>query len=322
MITLRSRIRGAVVGAAIGDAMGHPTEFLGSLEAIRQKYGPAGVTGFGLYWERDGARFAPYTDDFQMSEVVLRTLQAAKERQLDLDGTMRLMAAGFTEWASNPQGGHRAPGRACLAGCRALERGVPWAEAGGAEAGGCGSVMRVFPFGIFFLEDRERAERWAAEHSKLTHRDPIALAACAAMAIGMVDALHGVDPQALVKAMVVAAGRYSRKTAEMIQQAADDAEAGVQPAVTLQRLQGWAAHEAIAAAVYVCLRHPDSPMSGILEGANTPGDSDSIATLVGALLGARCGIENIPESWVREVERSEVILALADEVSGSLESKG
>ena len=98
--------------------------------------------------------------------------------------------------------------------------------------------------------------------------------------------------------------------------------AGVEPEVTLQRLQGWAAHEAIAAAVYICLRHPDSPGSGILEGANTPGDSDSIATLAGALLGARCGIENIPASWVREVERSEVILALADEVSGSLESKG
>ena len=64
-----NRIAGAVLGAAIGDAMGHPTEFL-SLDEIVSKYGPAGVTGFELWWEQDGAKFAPYTDDTQMAEIV------------------------------------------------------------------------------------------------------------------------------------------------------------------------------------------------------------------------------------------------------------
>ena len=135
--TFRSRVAGAVLGAAIGDAMGHPTEFM-SMDAIRAKHGPQGVTGFTLWWTREGKRFAPYTDDTQMSEAVILALVQSRTERLDLDATMNAMAARFVDWASHPQGGHRAPGNACMAGCRALERGVPWREAGGATAGGCG----------------------------------------------------------------------------------------------------------------------------------------------------------------------------------------
>jgi ADP-ribosylglycohydrolase len=305
---------GAVLGAAIGDAMGHPTEFL-SMDEIRARFGPNGVQGFQLYWERDGRRLAPYTDDTQMAEAVLRSLVRARAEGMDLDATMHDMASRFVEWSTSPQGGHRAPGNACLAGCRALARGVHWSEAGGATAGGCGSVMRAYPFGLVFADDLEKAETWAVAHSRLTHRDPIALAACAAMAVGIGLALRGAEPLSTVKKMAVAAGRYSPETGAMIAMAATDAAQGVRPGVTLDRLRAWAAHEAIAAAVYIILRHPDDPRAAILEGANTPGDSDSIATMAGALVGARCGIIAIPEQWVHDVERRNELLALAAKAS-------
>jgi ADP-ribosylglycohydrolase len=85
----------------------------------------------------------------------------------------------------------------------------------------------------------------------------------------------------------------------------------VGPEVTLNRLRAWAAHEAIAAAVYLFARYPDDPAGAILEGANTPGDSDSIATLAGAMLGARCGVGALPAEWVRDVERSDELQELA-----------
>jgi ADP-ribosylglycohydrolase len=97
----------------------------------------------------------------------------------------------------------------------------------------------------------------------------------------------------------------------MMKQAVEDATTGVEPDVTLDRLRGWAAHEAIAAALYVFVRHPSEPRAAILEGANTPGDSDSIASIAGALVGARCGLGALPAEWVRDVERSEELLALA-----------
>jgi ADP-ribosylglycohydrolase len=40
--------------------------------------------------------------------------------------------------------------------------------------------MRAYPFGLVFAQESDRAEEWAVKHSKMTHRAPIALTACAA----------------------------------------------------------------------------------------------------------------------------------------------
>ena len=58
-ISLQSKIEGAVLGAAIGDAMRQPTESLNSFDGIFNKYGPQGITGFELFWTRAGAERWP-----------------------------------------------------------------------------------------------------------------------------------------------------------------------------------------------------------------------------------------------------------------------
>ncbi|MET0591303.1 MAG: ADP-ribosylglycohydrolase family protein [Polyangiaceae bacterium] len=316
-IPRRDRIVGAVLGAAIGDALGYPVEFIESIAQIRAKYGPQGVTGYVHYIEDRGRRVAPYSDDTQMAEVVLRSLLWSQEENADLDRTMRHMGEKFVAWARDPQGGHRAPGNACLAGCRALAQGAPWDEAGGSEAGGCGSVMRAYPFGLMFADDHERAVGWAVAHSKLTHRDPIALAACAAMADGVFAAVDGRAGESIVEAMSATARHHDEKTADMIADATHRAFTGETPEAVLSRYLGWAAHDAIAAATYVFARHPNDPRTALLEAANSPGDSDSIATLVGALVGARCGVGALPAEWVRDLERSDELLALAETVAAA-----
>lgn len=318
MPSMRDRIRGAVLGAAIGDAMGAPVEFVNSFPEIRRQWPPAGVTGFVEWAERDGNRFARYTDDTQMAEIVLRGQTDAVAHGLTLDETMTRMGGAFAEWRVNPQGGHRAPGNACMAGAAELARGAHWSSAGGDTAGGCGSVMRAYPFGLAFHDDPARAIEWSVQHSKMTHRDPIALAACAGMAAAMVMAMRGEPVDALLSACIDAAAVEDAGTARTIDQALAESRSGVPPEVTLQRLQGWAAHEAIAAAVYVVARHPDDVSVAILEAANTPGDSDSIATLAGAMLGARLGIDALPSDWVRDVERSGGLMAMADALAALL----
>ncbi len=308
MLSRLERYRGAVLGAAIGDALGHPLEFL-SLEEIHARFGPRGAEGFKLYWrEEEGPLYAPYTDDTQMAEVVLRALLLEGE---EMEPCMELMAQGFVEWMNNPQGGHRAPGNACLSGCRALARGRHWSEAGGARAGGCGSVMRSYPFGLRFPDQPQRAEAWAVSHSRMTHQDPIALAACAAMAQGIASAIRGEPVSQTLALMLEAAARWDQHTAAMMARAQREAEAGDPPEKVLEYLQAWAAHEAIAAACYLLARNPEDLRTGLLEGANSPGDSDSIATLIGALLGARLGVDALPSEWVRDVERSETLDLLA-----------
>jgi ADP-ribosylglycohydrolase len=313
----RSRVLGAVLAAAIGDALGHPTEFL-SAEAIRSRYGATGVEGFELWWARGGSHFAPYTDDTQMAEIVLRTFADKGAPSTEMDSLMSEIAAGFVHWANDPQGGHRAPGNACMAGARRIEAGVHWREAGGADAGGCGSVMRAYPFGLIFSDDAGKAERWAVEHSRMTHRHPWAFAACAAMAAGVAGEMRGDPPAAVFASMVEAAARHDAGTARMADLALADAAAGIEPEAALNRLEGWRADEAICAAMFVVARHERDLPGALLEGANAHGDSDSIATLAGALLGARLGLEALPANWVRDIERSDELLALAERAADSL----
>jgi ADP-ribosylglycohydrolase len=309
-VVAAERFPGVVLGSAIGDALGYPVEF-SSMGAIRARFGAAGVTGYVDYRSSAGRRFAPYSDDTQMAQVVLESLLESRAEQADLDGTMRRLANGFVDWARHPRGGHRNPGAACLAGCEALAAGSPWSEAGEESAGGCGSVMRVYPFALVFCDEAERAEEWAVEHSKLTHRSPIAFAACAAFVCGLLALLRDASSAELCSVMSSAAERHDRETASRLRGAERAALTGEPPESVLRRYPGWAAHDAIAAAYYVFARHADDPRAALLEAVNSPGDSDSIGALVGALLGARHGLERLPTEWVDELERSDELMALA-----------
>jgi ADP-ribosylglycohydrolase len=235
----------------------------------------------------------------------------------ELNDAMSRMAGAIVKWAAAPQGGHRGPGNACLAGARRLAGGAPWERGGSPDAGGCGSVMRAYPLGLVFHGSPDVREACAVAQSILTHGAPIALAACAAMAHATASALAGDAVAVTVQLMEQSAAHYDRGTAALIARAARRAEAGEKPDTVLQELQGWAAHEAIAAATYVYVRHADDFAAAVLEGANAPGDSDSIATLAGALVGARCGTQAIPSDWLRDVERCDELSALAQRTLSS-----
>ena len=310
------RVAGCVLGAAVGDALGHATEFM-SPDAIRDRHGPAGVTGFER-WGADaaGRRVALFTDDTQMAECVLRGLVDAGPTP-DREATMADISRRFVAWSRDPIGGHRAPGNACLSGCRALEAGADWRTSGGPTAGGCGSVMRVYPIGLrfAFVDWRER-EWWAVAQSWPTHRDPIALAASAAMAAAVAGFARGDDDREVFADAIAAAARHDYKTAGMVCRALRAAEDRTPPEAVYDKLRGWAAHEAVAAGLFAAARHLDDPRAAMLEAANTPGDSDSIATLAGALTGARNGLASLPAEWVRDVERGDELLDLARRLSG------
>ena len=60
--TLRDRIRGSLIGGAIGDALGYPVEFI-SRQSILAQYGKNGITKFDL---SSGGK-ALISDDTQMT---------------------------------------------------------------------------------------------------------------------------------------------------------------------------------------------------------------------------------------------------------------
>ena len=75
--------------------------------------------------------------------------------------------------------------------------------------------------------------------------------------------------------------------------------------------EAWVAEEAVAGALYCFLRSPDDYRATVLHGANTEGDSDSLACIAGAISGAYNGIGAIPQDWRECVERREELRDVA-----------
>jgi ADP-ribosylglycohydrolase len=78
-------------------------------------------------------------------------------------------------------------------------------------------------------------------------------------------------------------------------------------------LLGWAADEAVAAAVYLFVRNSNDVQSAIVQAVNTPGDSDSIAALTGALIGAYTG--RVYKTDLSLLENRAYIESLADDIA-------
>lgn len=69
--TIRDRVRGSLIGGAIGDALGYPVEFISSYAVIQRKYGTNGITRLDTnqWWleEDNGKGKAVVSDDTQMT---------------------------------------------------------------------------------------------------------------------------------------------------------------------------------------------------------------------------------------------------------------
>jgi ADP-ribosylglycohydrolase len=58
----------------------------------------------------------------------------------------------------------------------------------------------------------------------------------------------------------------------------------------------------------------------VIRGANTNGDSDSIASIAGSISGAYLGIDAIPDNWIKQIEKSEYLYDLVKQLLGKKEN--
>ena len=176
---------------------------------------------------------------------------------------------------------------------------------------GCGAAIRVAPVGILYRSDHlDDIVEGAHQASISTHGGPLALAAAAATAAAVSAAIDGADPVGIVRFAQIAGESAERKRsgsrdtvfARAIESTYDDLSrlpeldaddvahryAPTQP-LTIVPL-------AIALATVM-----DSAELAILLAANIGGDSDSVASVAGAILGARHP-GTVNEDWYGIVE--------------------
>jgi ADP-ribosylglycohydrolase len=330
-VTASRTATGSLLGLAYGDALGKPTEF-SSYEQIVAIFGPEGPA--------DLPEPALVTDDTQMALAVARAL-------IETPATDPVALAGaltghFITWAHSPDN-NRAPGMTCLRAVANLEEGLPagrpWQRSTVAGSKGCGANMRVTPVGLIAGFDLDTLAGVAQLQAALTHGHPTGLAASELTALAVRLLRDGAAP-ARLPALLLDRCRSQRTVyrsdwlGDLWQQPGVDAETTFiargwdECAAALTELvlaldapddggdlcrrtgAGWIAEEALATGLHAALRHPDDPVAALGRAAATSGDSDSIACLAGAFLGAAHGVAAWPASWSERIEHGPELAAL------------
>jgi hypothetical protein len=78
--------------------------------------------------------------------------------------------------------------------------------------------------------------------------------------------------------------------------------------------EGWVGEEALGISLYCALQYLDDWVKGTLAAVNHSGDSDSTGSITGAILGTLWGAEAIPERWIQNVEDSQKIKKIANDM--------
>lgn len=330
---MKQAATGALLGLAIGDAMGFPTEF-NDLAQIAAKCGPWRT----MPLPRSSGR-AYVTDDTQMTLALGEGLiEALAAGPLTADRMEPPVRAHFIRWWSSPDN-NRAPGMTCLRACEALNRGGRWQTASEIGSKGCGANMRVAPVGLIPDLDLRQRSGAAQLQSALTHGHPTALAASDLTAHTIRLLALGTDPAGLLP-MLHSYARQARVgyPADWLGDLAEHAHdpdrvsftargwdeclavlhrleaalAAADPEIDpcLSTGEGWIAEEAFATGLYCFLMLHEDPQAVVRRAAYSSGDSDSIAALAGAFAGAYHGAEAWPREWVRDIEYRDRLLAL------------
>jgi len=338
----RSRYWGCMLGICIGDAFGAPVEFC-RRTAILEVYGPHGVTGL-LPW--GGFPAGSYTDDGQMSVATARGIldwrrasgwtPATELESTDLEALSLAIHRRYLEWMESREHFGKAPGMATMGALRGGKPGLPTQRVNPGNKG-CGGVMRVAPLGLAGLGDA--AFEAAARAAILTHGHPTSDASSGFLALLIGHLVSGLDlPAAIARARAflaawknadVAAPEGVAETLDVVDAAVRLAAQAGEPYAAIQQIghvgdetpggsgKGWVAEETLGIGLFAALRFPRDFAAALGAAANISGDSDSTASVAGAVLGATLGVAGIPAAWVEQVENREMLLDLADQLGGS-----
>ncbi|WP_280696304.1 ADP-ribosylglycohydrolase family protein [Kitasatospora sp. GP82] len=322
---------GALLGLAIGDALGHRTEF----DEIEH------IAAWCPDWrELPLPEPALVTDDTQMTLALARGLRTALAGgPLTPNSLEAPVRAEFVAWYRS-EDNNRAPGQTCLRACWRLSKpDLRWQQASEVGSKGCGANMRVAPLGLIpGLSDSQRSGA-AQLQSALTHGHPTALAASDLTAHAVRLLTEGAEPRELPSLLrEYAHARRTRYDADWLGDLAAHAQDPSAESFTargwddclfvLDRLdaalarpsletdpceitgEGWIAEEALATSLLCFLLLSDDPVAAVRRAAYSSGDSDSIACLTGAFAGAHHGESAWPEDWVRRIEYRDELLDL------------
>lgn len=296
------KFRGTLLGVAVGDALGAPFEGAAAVA-------PADLADL----DRDPGPLR-YTDDTHMTLGLARSLI---ERPW-FDGA-HLAETFARNYNAEPWRGYGAGPPQIF---RLLEQGVSWQEAGwqlfnGAGSFGNGAAMRVAPVALLEFSDLERVAWLARESGKLTHTHERALEGAVLQAVAIATLVAQPFGLPLDRGAFLSTLRdcirlpvYARKLDRV------ESLLGVEEPVRVvtELGNGIAADEAVPAALFAFLQNSASFHAVVTCAIGLGGDTDTIASMAGALAGAYLSEAAIPARWRDAVEGAAELRVCADDL--------
>ena len=291
---LRDRYRGVLLASAVGDALGATLEFM-DRAAIHAAHGELrDIVGGGWLHVAPGE----ITDDTQMALCIAHSI--AERGGWAPDD----VAARFVAWyRSKPKD----IGNTTAHALQLLANGVSWEEAGRLthEAmrprdASNGSVMRCAPIALYARADPVLNAACSAASSRITHANPLCVAACVALNAAIAALLDDPSGDPLV------AARAATEHPDV--RAAIDAVPGL-VAETLDT-SGYVL-ATLQAGLWAVVSH-ETLEGALIAVVNQGGDADTTGAVAGALAGAKWGATSIPARWLAVLRVRDELRDLAD----------
>lgn len=326
----RSRVRGTLLGVALGDALGTPVDGQ-DIDAIRQAHGAAGITGPAPAHGRRGA----VTHLTQMTLFSVDGLIRAQVRRdtgawhppTDLHRAYLRWATTQRDWGPDERRkedgwlareewlyARRDPTRALLVGLGDDTMGTPEAPKNPGEAGP-EAAARSAPFGLLVGWEPQLVAQLAVECAAQTHGRPTAYLAAGVYAVIVHGLARGETLDAAVqRALALLAARPGHQpVSDALQQALGTVRQGMPTPERIAGLAGAGTAEGLVAVAVYCALVGEDVRHGLCLAVNMDGPSAAAGALTGGLLGALHGETALPPAWLAELEGRPTILELADD---------
>lgn len=309
---LEDRLMGALMGAAVGDALGVPYEFT---HRVQRKNDPASkMEG----WMEHNQPPGTWSDDTSMTLGVAQALIDHAGQPLD-DAFLKQMVVYFVAWmrkAAFTAGHHMFDiGNTTAAVLRqypeqyAANQPLVFYGEDHEGAQGNGSLMRLIPLALWNAF-HPLSQDLIDKSSEITHGHPNVLAICNHY-INFVDGLvqwsqsHAGEDFPIVDLLKAATAKgeaYHREAnyhfdIDTLLARSYDSFEGKADGYVLYSIE----------LVYWCLAHSKSFKEATLLAVNMGEDTDTHASIVGSLAGFIYGLSGIPEDWLKVLRNKELL---------------
>ena len=287
-MSTRDRLVGTLLGTAVGDALGLVTEGM-SAHAIARRFGRVeryrllGRTGF-------------VSDDTEQSALVAQALIRHRRDPVACAKAFRWSLLGW--FARLPWGLGFGTLRACL------RIGLGFRRSGVMSAGN-GAAMRAAITGVVLADDAAMRAEMSRALAEVTHVDPRAVAGAmfvADVAAACARGSPNVDRAVLVRECLDAVEEPAIHASVTLALVQASSGVDVRAAATVLGNTGFIVHTA-ALATFCFVRSGGMPRDALVETVSAGGDTDSIAAIVGAWLGALHGETGLPHDLVAHLQR-------------------